>query len=300
MKYDTTFSVFYEHNCLNIIEAVINNLHLDSYSSFRNFMIDTYRLNPSEYLTVTACRRNLGMIGSSSNSFHGMRTFTFIFALSSCYSYASAIKIFQFTTYLPPFSRRRWLDTPRACVPRAVGIDQLSGEHRVPACSHGTSCDWPLQYPRRYTPRLGTIPATDSRCMCYMIIWWLVYLRHSLLFCIFRFIRFIPSIHIFHFPLQAKQATERIAKFERKRPENSDYGSWRGRNYINLRLRKLLLQGKIYISLNDYERFSLMFFNLFNNFMSIWCFTGLKVDSLSNSKYTTLPEERAWTDQVWA
>lgn len=26
---------------------------------FRNFMIDTYRLNPTEYLTVTACRRNL-------------------------------------------------------------------------------------------------------------------------------------------------------------------------------------------------------------------------------------------------
>lgn len=29
------------------------------YLAFRNFMIDTYRLNPTEYLTVTACRRNL-------------------------------------------------------------------------------------------------------------------------------------------------------------------------------------------------------------------------------------------------
>lgn len=29
------------------------------YREFRDFMIDTYRLNPSEYLTVTACRRNL-------------------------------------------------------------------------------------------------------------------------------------------------------------------------------------------------------------------------------------------------
>jgi SWI/SNF related-matrix-associated actin-dependent regulator of chromatin subfamily C len=27
--------------------------------AYRNFMIDTYRLNPNEYLTVTACRRNL-------------------------------------------------------------------------------------------------------------------------------------------------------------------------------------------------------------------------------------------------
>lgn len=29
------------------------------YLAYRNFMIDTYRLNPNEYLTLTACRRNL-------------------------------------------------------------------------------------------------------------------------------------------------------------------------------------------------------------------------------------------------
>lgn len=29
------------------------------YKEYRDFMINTYRLNPSEYLTVTACRRNL-------------------------------------------------------------------------------------------------------------------------------------------------------------------------------------------------------------------------------------------------
>ena len=29
------------------------------YKAYRDFMINTYRLNPSEYLTVTACRRNL-------------------------------------------------------------------------------------------------------------------------------------------------------------------------------------------------------------------------------------------------
>ncbi|KAF9350397.1 hypothetical protein BGX26_011419 [Mortierella sp. AD094] len=29
------------------------------YNDYRDFMINTYRLNPSEYLTVTACRRNL-------------------------------------------------------------------------------------------------------------------------------------------------------------------------------------------------------------------------------------------------
>ncbi|PRT55365.1 Chromatin structure-remodeling complex protein RSC8 [Wickerhamiella sorbophila] len=35
------------------------------YLQYRNFMIDTYRLNPTEYLTVTACRRNLaGDVGA--------------------------------------------------------------------------------------------------------------------------------------------------------------------------------------------------------------------------------------------
>eukprot|EP00051_Salpingoeca_urceolata_P001929 m.45282 g.45282 ORF g.45282 m.45282 type:complete len:848 (+) comp11769_c0_seq2:337-2880(+) len=35
------------------------------YMAYRNFMIDTYRLNPTEYLTVTACRRNLaGDVGA--------------------------------------------------------------------------------------------------------------------------------------------------------------------------------------------------------------------------------------------
>jgi SWI/SNF related-matrix-associated actin-dependent regulator of chromatin subfamily C len=29
------------------------------YKDYRDFMINTYRLNPTEYLTVTACRRNL-------------------------------------------------------------------------------------------------------------------------------------------------------------------------------------------------------------------------------------------------
>ena len=32
---------------------------LFSYMAYRNFMIDTYRLNPNEYLSITACRRNL-------------------------------------------------------------------------------------------------------------------------------------------------------------------------------------------------------------------------------------------------
>lgn len=41
-------------------EAEINQASSSSrYLAYRNFMIDTYRLNPQEYLTSTACRRNL-------------------------------------------------------------------------------------------------------------------------------------------------------------------------------------------------------------------------------------------------
>uniref|UniRef100_A0A8C4PHL2 SWI/SNF related BAF chromatin remodeling complex subunit C2 n=1 Tax=Equus asinus TaxID=9793 RepID=A0A8C4PHL2_EQUAS len=36
-----------------------NGKRESSYLAYRNFMIDTYRLNPQEYLTSTACRRNL-------------------------------------------------------------------------------------------------------------------------------------------------------------------------------------------------------------------------------------------------
>ncbi len=36
-----------------------------SYLAYRNFMVDSFRLNPSEYLSVTACRRNLaGDVGA--------------------------------------------------------------------------------------------------------------------------------------------------------------------------------------------------------------------------------------------
>jgi len=35
------------------------------YKDYRDFMVNTYRLNPGEYLTVTACRRNLaGDVGA--------------------------------------------------------------------------------------------------------------------------------------------------------------------------------------------------------------------------------------------
>lgn len=65
-------SSWFDYNSINIVERRalpeffnhdINNPTSNSKSSevyigLRNFIIDTYRLNPTEYLTVTACRRN--------------------------------------------------------------------------------------------------------------------------------------------------------------------------------------------------------------------------------------------------
>lgn len=46
--------------CLCILSRThLHVLFVDRYIAYRNFMIDTYRLNPREYLTSTACRRNL-------------------------------------------------------------------------------------------------------------------------------------------------------------------------------------------------------------------------------------------------
>ena len=43
----------------------INHYVFDSYLAYRNFMVDSFRLNPVEYISVTACRRNLaGDVGS--------------------------------------------------------------------------------------------------------------------------------------------------------------------------------------------------------------------------------------------
>ncbi|CAF1501460.1 unnamed protein product, partial [Adineta ricciae] len=63
-----SYSAWFDYNAINSIEKrgvseFFNGKNRSKtpeiYMAYRNFMIDTYRLNPSEYLTVTACRRNL-------------------------------------------------------------------------------------------------------------------------------------------------------------------------------------------------------------------------------------------------
>lgn len=63
-----SFSVWFDYNAIHAIERralseFFNGKNKsktpETYLAYRNFMIDTYRLNPQEYLTFTACRRNL-------------------------------------------------------------------------------------------------------------------------------------------------------------------------------------------------------------------------------------------------
>lgn len=63
-----SYSAWFDYNSIHVIEkrampeffnAKNKSKTPEIYMAYRNFMIDTYRLNPTEYLTSTACRRNL-------------------------------------------------------------------------------------------------------------------------------------------------------------------------------------------------------------------------------------------------
>lgn len=63
-----SYSAWFDYNCIHSVErrALPEFFNFKNksktpevYIAYRNFMIDTYRLNPIEYLTFTACRRNL-------------------------------------------------------------------------------------------------------------------------------------------------------------------------------------------------------------------------------------------------
>lgn len=63
-----SYSSWFDYNSINAVErralpeffnAKNTTKTPEVYLAYRNFIIDTYRLNPIEYLSVTACRRNL-------------------------------------------------------------------------------------------------------------------------------------------------------------------------------------------------------------------------------------------------
>uniref|UniRef100_U5EUD6 Putative chromatin remodeling factor subunit n=1 Tax=Corethrella appendiculata TaxID=1370023 RepID=U5EUD6_9DIPT len=63
-----SYSAWFDYNSVHVVEkralpeffnAKNKSKTPEIFLAYRNFMIDTYRLNPTEYLTSTACRRNL-------------------------------------------------------------------------------------------------------------------------------------------------------------------------------------------------------------------------------------------------
>ncbi|XP_014088739.2 SWI/SNF complex subunit SMARCC2 isoform X1 [Bactrocera oleae] len=63
-----SYSAWFDYNSIHVIEKRAMSEFFNGknksktpeiFMAYRNFMIDTYRLNPTEYLTSTACRRNL-------------------------------------------------------------------------------------------------------------------------------------------------------------------------------------------------------------------------------------------------
>lgn len=63
-----SYSAWFDYSAIHVVEKralpeFFNGKNKSKtpeiYLAYRNFMIDTYRLNPTEYLTSTACRRNL-------------------------------------------------------------------------------------------------------------------------------------------------------------------------------------------------------------------------------------------------
>ncbi|XP_017485731.1 PREDICTED: SWI/SNF complex subunit SMARCC2-like [Rhagoletis zephyria] len=63
-----SYASWFDYNCIHSVErrglpeffnSRNNSKTPEVYIAYRNFMVDTYRLNPTEYLTVTAVRRNI-------------------------------------------------------------------------------------------------------------------------------------------------------------------------------------------------------------------------------------------------
>ncbi|GAB0092331.1 SWI/SNF complex subunit SMARCC2 [Sergentomyia squamirostris] len=63
-----SYSAWFDYNSIHVVEKRAMSEFFNGknksktpeiYMAYRNFMLDTYRLNPTEYLTSTACRRNL-------------------------------------------------------------------------------------------------------------------------------------------------------------------------------------------------------------------------------------------------
>lgn len=104
------------------------------YKDYRDFMINTYRLNPSEYLTVTACRRNLAGDVCAIMRVHafleqwGLINYQVCFAC--CYPLARELPLTE-------FNRLTCNNARLTSVPRSRAISRSSAIPRA-ACNHGS------------------------------------------------------------------------------------------------------------------------------------------------------------------
>jgi len=126
------------------------------YKDYRDFMINTYRLNPGEYLTVTACRRNLaGDVGAIMRVHGFLEQWGLINYQVSDLGVTRSVKLMSDRPgYAPCVARsaihgpfpRHARHAPRSVEPRSSGHE---AQHR---CSRPAS-------QRRYTSSLQSRPA---------------------------------------------------------------------------------------------------------------------------------------------
>jgi SWI/SNF related-matrix-associated actin-dependent regulator of chromatin subfamily C len=108
------------------------------YKDYRDFMINTYRLNPIEYLTVTACRRNLA--GD-------------VCAIMRVHSFLEQWGLINYQV--------SWL----AVTFDTMCADPCQGGSSNPTLKHRSSLYWTFQSCRRYTARPSTI-STWPKPLC--------------------------------------------------------------------------------------------------------------------------------------
>lgn len=134
-----------------------------SYLAYRSFMIDTYRLNPQEYLSSTSCRRNLtGDVCALMRLvwFYHFPAIYFYFI----YFFRKKKKGKKRTAFVAAETRsiKGVFCLQGSCATGAVGFDQLPGGCGEPAPPHGTAAYPPLQRPGRHAHWPGTSAAQTA------------------------------------------------------------------------------------------------------------------------------------------
>jgi hypothetical protein len=104
------------------------------YRDYRDFMINTYRLNPSEYLTVTACRRNLA---------------------------GDVCAIMRVHAFLEQWGLINYQVRPLYHV-LALPLTKSLGRSPGTPLEHWSSIYWPLPSYRGYAPRTATLPTSTK------------------------------------------------------------------------------------------------------------------------------------------